>query len=284
MKASYKSLTIFCSFAFAPVWAVCAVLLCSRLSDLWMFVIFAGFMFMPALASILTRCLCHVGFRDMYIRPRFRGNIGRYVLSWLWPIILTITGGLIFFLFFPSLFDTSFSLLLSQGVSEDMLPGVLISNAAAVLVGPLLNLVPAFGEELGWRGYLLPKLMTRMSARQATVVSGLIWGLWHAPMIALGHNYGFDYVGYPWTGIMLMVLFCVFFGVFLSWLTIRTGSVIPAALAHGGINAVAAAGLLFCRPGNSTLLGPTPVGIVGGIPVILAGIFFYISLQKAEQP
>ena len=282
MKASAKSILLFCVIAFAPVWLVCAVMLISGVAagGVGTTLLFSAFMFMPAISSILTRLICREGFSDMYLRPHFRGNGWRYVLSWLLPIVLTLLGAILFFLVYPELFDPSLSMLRAQGVTEEQLPLMLAVNGVLMLLGPALNLIPAFGEELGWRGYLLPKLATRMGRRGATLLSGAIWGLWHAPMIALGHNFGFGYLGYPWTGILLMTLFCVLFGSFLAWLTFKTTSAIPAALAHGGLNAVASIGIMFSLPSYNALMGPVPVGLIGGIPVLVIGVLFFFFLEE----
>lgn len=105
-------------------------------------------------------------------------------------------------------------------------------------------------------------------------------------MIALGHNYGLDYAGYPWLGILMMILFCVAFGTFLSRLTIKTQSAIPAALAHASINGVAGTALLLSAEGYNALLGPTPVGLIGGIPTILLGLWLLMrrNALAAETP
>ena len=55
---------------------------------------------------------------------------------------------------------------------------------------PLMGLVQCLGEEAGWRGYLLPKLLEFMKPWKAVLLTGVIWGLWHAPVIACGFNYG----------------------------------------------------------------------------------------------
>ena len=54
---------------------------------------------------------------------------------------------------------------------------------------------------MGWRGYLLQKLSKEYSVQKSIIISGIIWGIWHAPIIAMGHNYGTGYVGAPWLGI-----------------------------------------------------------------------------------
>ena len=99
---------------------------------------------------------------------------------------------------------------------------VIIQMIVGALTGGIINLPFALGEELGWRGYLLPHLCQSMSIHRAILFSGAIWGLWHAPMIAMGHNYGTGYPTAPWGGILAMIVFCIVCGTFLSYLTIRT--------------------------------------------------------------
>ena len=79
----------------------------------------------------------------------------------------------------------------------------------AVLLAPVLNIVTTTGEEWGWRGYLVPKLTEKLSVVPTLLISGIIWGLWHAPLTVMGHNYGLGYSGYPYTGILAMCAFCV---------------------------------------------------------------------------
>lgn len=100
----------------------------------------------------------------------------------------------------------------------------------------VLNISFALGEEYGWRGYMMPKLEQFMPFPAAVAAGGALWGLWHGLLIGCGHNFGQDYPGYPWTGVGLMMLFCTVLGFFFTMLTKRSGSVIPAALAHILIN------------------------------------------------
>jgi uncharacterized protein len=58
--------------------------------------------------------------------------------------------------------------------------------AAALLVAPAINAIPAFGEEWGWRGWLLPRLIG-LDTWPALLLSGLVWGIWHAPLTLLGY-------------------------------------------------------------------------------------------------
>lgn len=117
------------------------------------------------------------------------------------------------------------SLYAAQGVSlpEDTLFTIFIAQLLlGIFLAPLLNIITTSGEEIGWRGYLLPKLMESYGPRVSIIISGVIWGLWHAPIIAMGHNYGTGYSTAPWGGILAMVVFCLFIGSFFSFLAIRT--------------------------------------------------------------
>jgi membrane protease YdiL (CAAX protease family) len=134
-----------------------------------------------------------------------------------------------------------------------------ISSVAA----PLINTLLALGEELGWRGLLLPELLP-LGQRRAILLSGVIWGFWHAPVILQGHNYPSQ----PVLGVFLMVVFTVLAGAFFGWLYLRTRSPWAPALAHGSLNAIAGLPLLFLT-GVDITLGGTLASLIGWIPLAL---------------
>ena len=78
-----------------------------------------------------------------------------------------------------------------------------------------------------------------------------------------------------------MTLACMTMACWLSWLRRQSGSVWPCALAHGAFNAIANLGLVFCTCGP-TLLGPSPLGLVAGIPLFAVGIFCWTRLSSAR--
>lgn len=126
-----------------------------------------------------------------------------------------------------------------------------------VLIGAFINLIPAMGEELGWRGWLLPRLLP-LGVAPAILLSGVIWGLWHAPLILLGYNYP---TAPGWLGLLAMCGMCIVIGTVFSWLRIRSGSVWAPALAHGAFNAAAGFSIVFVAAGQvvdttqATILG-----------------------------
>jgi membrane protease YdiL (CAAX protease family) len=104
---------------------------------------------------------------------------------------------------------------------------LLITAAQSVLLAPLFALVIAFGEEYGWRGYLQSELM-KLGRARGVLLLGVIWGLWHAPVILMGYNYP----GYPVLGVFLMTCYTVGLGVVLSYAVLKSGSVILASFLH----------------------------------------------------
>jgi uncharacterized protein len=193
----------------------------------------------------------------------------------------------LYFLIFPQYYDPELTLLTQQMIPAEMEainPWVIVvaQTFQAILLAPLLNAIPTFGEEFGWRGYLQPKLMP-LGGKKAILITGVIWGVWHWPIILMGHNYGLDYFGAPFLGPLAMVWFCIILGIFFGWVTIKTNSVWPAVIGHGAINGIAALGFLLIRGNPDMLLGPSPAGLIGGLGfTILAAILFFSS--KALVP
>lgn len=143
-----------------------------------------------------------------------------------------------------------------------------VQIAAAVFLAPLVNAIPALGEEWGWRGWLLPRLMP-LGTGKALLVSGLIWGVWHAPLTLLGYNYPALGAG----AMPMFVGFCVVYGVVIGWLRLASHSVWPAVFAHGSLNAVGS--ILFLlgdaeNPPNVALAGVT--GLVGWVLLTAIGV------------
>jgi membrane protease YdiL (CAAX protease family) len=252
----------------------------------------AAAMFFPAIGVVLTRLVTREGFKNAWLKPHIKGNIKTYLLAWFGPSVLTLAGCAIYFLLFPGFFDPDCGYMKqtmaaagmpyeAQAVPMDLL--MLIQALQAVFLAPALNFVTCFGEEWGWRGYLLPKMKNLLPTIPMLLVTGIIWGLWHAPLTIIGHNYGLGYWGFPFTGIAMMCLFCITLGIFLSYITLKTNSCIPAILAHGAINGIAAMGIYFTYDGGNPFVGPTPTGIIGMIPFMIAAIPMVVYLKRNDK-
>ncbi len=280
-----KRLTIFVVLSIVIGWAILFLIPLTGLTygEGASVIILAAMMFSPALSSILTRLITKEGFKNMYLRPNFKGHIKEYLLVFLGPSILLFLSGAVYFLFFPGNFDSEFTELNTllavngpKGVSAVTM--LIISILQVMIIGPIINIIPTMGEELGWRGYLLPKLQEFFPDRMALVITGVVWGIWHLPVIVMGHNYGTNYIGYPWLGILAMIIFCVVLGIIEGYATIKLKSAVPAAMIHSTVNAGAALPILLAKGGYNTLLGPAITGLVGGIPFIIVAAILFVKI------
>lgn len=252
----------------------------------------AGVMFLPALGVLLTRLLTKEGFRNSYFLPKAgKHSIPYFLMGWFGPALLTALGAVLYFVIFPQDFDPAMGYVATAlqasilNPKQELVTITAISQLVmGVFLAPLLNCLTCFGEEWGWRGYLLPKMQEKLPLLPMLLVNGIIWGLWHAPLTVMGHNYRTGYWGYPITGILAMCVFCIVMGILFSYLTIRTGSCLPAAFAHGSLNGMAAAGVLFTRDGNyNPFIGPVPTGIIGGMFFLIAAIAVILLLRKDKK-
>ena len=246
-----------------------------------------AYMWAPALGNIFTRLLTREGFHDLALRPKFKRGWLFWLAAWFLPAILTILGMFVYFAFFPSQFDSKFTTLqqlldnatasTGQAIPFTAQTYFLIQIAQAVVLSPILNLLAVFGEEFGWRAYLQPKLMP-LGTVKALLVVGLIWGVWHWPVIFMGYEYGFNYWGAPFVGPPLFLVFTVSVAILMGWLVLRAGSIWPSVIFHGAINGIAALGLIVTIGHPNMLLGPTPIGLLGELPLILLAAYILITL------
>lgn len=240
-------------------------------------------MFVPALSNLLTRFITKEGFGNMYLRPHVKGHMKEYLLLYFGPTALLILSGALYFLIMPGSFDPELITLkgmIASGGKQGPAPSTLliIQVLIFVVIGPIVNIIPTLGEELGWRGYLLPKLRMFLSDRASLIITGAIWGIWHVPIIVMGHNYGTGYWGYPVLGILAMIVFCVALGIIEGYISIKLESVIPAAMIHSTVNAGAALPSIFAKSGYNPLFGPAITGLIGGLPFIVLAVILLIKV------
>ena len=96
-----------------------------------------------------------------------------------------------------------------------------------IVLGSLLGVLMAFGEEFGWRGFLQDQLF-RLGKRRGVILLGVIWGAWHWPVIWMGNNYA----GQPLAGSFLMVGYTILLGIVLSHVMLKTGAIFLVAFLH----------------------------------------------------
>ncbi|MGM1017548.1 MAG: CPBP family intramembrane glutamic endopeptidase [Actinomycetota bacterium] len=158
---------------------------------------------------------------------------------------------------------------------------VLVSQLIAIpIAGATLNALLAFGEELGWRGFLVPALRP-LGTWPTLLISGVVWGLWHSPIILLGYNFGRPDL----LGVLLMVAGCVAWGVLLGWLRLRSASVWPAVFAHGALNAAGGMVALLYAAGTTLDMGLVgPLGVASWIVLALVVVVLAVTGQFSRQP
>jgi membrane protease YdiL (CAAX protease family) len=110
---------------------------------------------------------------------------------------------------------------------------LILAALQSVLLAPILAIVIAFGEEYGWRGYLQSELL-KMGRVRGVLLLGVIWGVWHWPLILMGYNYP----GQPLLGIVLMTLYTTGLAVVLGYAVLWSRSVLLAAYLHALNNQV----------------------------------------------
>lgn len=175
-------------------------------------------------------------------------------------------------------FSTNTDLLQAQVYAMNEMEGdvaitpmllIVITLLSGLFAGATINAIFAFGEESGWRGYLLSQFQGKHFSKSALII-GAIWGVWHSPIILLGHNYP----EHPVAGVLMMVLFCMAFAPLIQYFRIKSGSVIVAAIMHGTFNAVAGLSILLINNFNDLLCGST--GLAGILTIMLFDLLFFL--------
>lgn len=240
-----------------------------------------GMMF-PALANILTRIITKEGFKNSLVSLTFKkGKWKYYIMSIAIPMIYAFVSFIIMIIILLQKMSTD-----EIFNTEDL--NINIWVFISLVPSTIIALMPYFGEEFGWRAYMIPKLEELMGTPKAVIFGGILWGLWHAPLTCSGHNFGTDYPFFPYLGIILMCIFCIFEGSILTFLTKRTGSVIPACIVHALNNN---AGFLtwisiFCSEKAidyaSNIYTLASFGILA-TPVIIIGTLCFMLLIKDEK-
>ena len=258
----------------------------------------AAMMFVPTLSVVLSGAK----LKGMGWRPQIKKNIRTILTAWFGPAVLTAAGAALYFLLFPGHFDLggeyvkvsagaeAFKQMEAAGISYPMY--VLITAAGAVTYGPLINTFVALGEEIGWRGFLYPQLKTKFGKQKAWILGGIIWGAWHWPLIWLiGYEYGAaagnqaGYFGFPIVGMLLFCVITVGLGILHDWLYEKSGSIWVPAILHGAFNAAATIPLTMCmvNTGSARLLGPAPVGVLAGSPLLIIAAVLLTKAGRGEK-
>ena len=254
--------------------------------------VMAVMMFTPMLATVLSG----YKLKGMGWKPHIKQNWKSILIAWFSPMILTAVGTGLYFGVFPSHFDLSGSYIIEvageealkqieeQGLSYSML--VLLSCVNCITYAPIINMFFAVGEESGWRGFLYPQLKARFGKRLGWIIGGIIWGLWHSPLIWLiGYEYGKDYLGFPVTGMILFCIITIVLGIICDWLYEKSQCIWVPSIFHGAFNAAATIPLCItvANTGSMRLLGSAPNGLLAGLPIIVFAVIILLKSKNEEN-
>jgi membrane protease YdiL (CAAX protease family) len=253
-------------------------------------------MFTPALAVLITMLALRFPARGE--RLRFLGMwplrpakrvIGLSVLALFGPTVLValtlavaaLFGWVTLDLVGLSGFSQNLAAAVPEGTPAPPAWTVLIVQLITIpIAGATINALLAFGEEIGWRGFLVPALRP-LGTWPTLLLSGVAWGLWHSPVILLGYNFARPDI----TGVLLMVGGCVAWGVLLGWLRLRSASVWPAVFAHGALNASGGLVALLFAAGTTFDMGLVgPLGVASWIVLAVVALVLAITGQFSRQP
>jgi membrane protease YdiL (CAAX protease family) len=237
-----------------------------------------GAMFVPAIAAIITQ---------LWVVKKPLKDLGFKLGPWkmyakvygLILLVFVINYGITWaFILKPDFTLDAFKA--QYGIKEALpLPAwqmIAIFTFVTLISAPIFNLIPSLGEEIGWRGFLLPALEP-LGKVKAMVISAVIWALWHTPMILI---LGFAYGAHVWPGVVLHFILVCGLGIWMGYIWFQTRSTVLAGFIHSVFNAHAygVCSMIFISP-NKLLVGA--VGLINTVLLAILGIStLMISTRK----
>jgi uncharacterized protein len=226
--------------------------------------------FAPALGGfVVRRWITREGFADVGQQLNWKSCWRYYLFAWLSPLFITAVIVILAMVLGVSQPDFSLQRFLRSYAPSAQMPP--LPDRAFLLPIPvtLLQALPVallnWGEEFGWRGYLQLRLFPTNPLR-AAIATGLIWGIWHYPLILIGYQ-RYDR---PYLGLLVFPIFPIFtilLSIIFGWLRLKTGSIWSACLAHGATNAIGGSLTSFLFLGGSNWIFVTYNGMLAWIPL-----------------
>jgi len=256
-------------------------------------IIFAvTYMFVPAISTLVVEKLIHKAniVEPLFISFKFNKW---FIISWLLPPLLAFLTFAISLLFpnvsyspgMEGMFTRFASMLTPEQMEQmrssmDKLPvhPIWITLAHGIFAGLTVNAIAGFGEELGWRGFLV-RQFGNMHFIKASLLIGLIWGIWHAPIILMGHNYP----EHSRTGVVMMTIWCILLSPLFLYILIKTKSVIAASMMHGILNGTAGIAIMLVQGGNDLIVGLTGLAGFIALTTVFALFFIYDYFVSKEK-
>lgn len=269
---STKSIIIFFTTAIALSAAV-ETIICSGGPE-WLYILL---MWMPAVAAAFANCIrlreenTSLSLKKLFSKGCFHKCSLRYILmGLLLPLIYLLIPYIVYWLVFPGNFAYS-------GVSLWIL---LKDTVPVLIIGIPVSMLSALGEEIGWRGFMVPALYSRIGLNKMLVFSSLFWCFWHFPLLA-GGGY---MTGTPLWYQLPAFAMCIFpVGVMAGLLTVRSGSLWPAAFLHAAHNNYDQAVFAVITSGSGKMYF---VSETGGLTILCAWLLataMYVYMKKEKD-
>jgi membrane protease YdiL (CAAX protease family) len=292
-RARRKAL-IFVVLSYASSWAIAGgyYALGGRLDQPASTLVLLVYMFMPMTMAILVQ-------KVIYKEP-LRGPLGIsfrpnrwFLVAWLLPAAWALAAAGVSVLFpgveyspdmagFLQRYSASLTPeqmeIMSQQVEALGMTLVWLALVQGLIAGATINAVAGFGEELGWRG-LLQRELDDLGFWRSSGLIGLIWGIWHAPVIIQGYNYP----QHPLAGVAMMTIFCLLLSPIFSYVRLKANSVIAAAIIHGTLNGTAGIPLMVIVGGNDVTVGVTGLAGFLVLAAVNLAIFGYERMRAGSN-
>lgn len=148
-------------------------------------------------------------------------------------------------------------------------------------VGMLSSCFSALGEELGWRGFLVPQLAKVTSSTRVALISGAIWALWHYPIILFAGYHG---AGPLWYSVMCFTVMVLGISFLFAWMRLKSGSVWTGMLLHASHNLFVQAFFdAQTRRARVTDLWTTEFGAGLALTALVVAIIFYAKRGELQE-
>jgi CAAX protease family protein len=239
-------------------------------SPLWI----SALMFAPAAASVVARLVLREGFTDVSFSFGGRRTWKMILLALVFPIIIGLVAYGIAWATGLAQFDPQAVALVASRVGNTASPVTIfvVMLALTATIGTIIGALFAAGEEIGWRGYMLTRLIDAGVPRPV-LASGLIWGLWHIPLVLAG-----VYVAgsSPIVSAVILMVSVTSVGFVIARMRLETGSIWPAIALHGAWNSTiqGAFDSATTSSGAGATLWVGEAGILTAIALVVAAVLF----------
>jgi uncharacterized protein len=245
-------------------------------------------MWIPALSSAVARLSLREGIRDVSFR--FGGKVGLRSIGFavLVPLIVgTVAYGIAwatglvgFSAITPSPAELAMSLAAARIAALEPISRLLVSVALGATIFTVYGCLWTAGEEIGWRGYMLTRLIAA-GAPQPLFLSGLIWAVWHLPLILSG-----SYASGPSPLLSAALFIFTVLGIALvaGVLRLRSGSVWPAIVLHAAWNSIIQNPLDRSSIGPGATLWVGESGVLVAVTTLIVGLVVYQRWRNDGAP